>query len=245
MAANHNVAYPRRVLMIVANGGKSPVTGWDTGFWWSELTHPYWAFIEAGYAVDIASPNGGRVTADGYSDPEHESGYSAHDIVSLGFKKSTAHAKLLENTPSVHALDVKGYDALFVAGGQAPMITMVDDERFHRFLARFYEDGKIVALVCHGTCVLLKTRLSNGDLLVKAKTWTGFATSEEKIGEKAVGMKIQPFYIEDEARKLADTNFVVQAPARPHAVRDGRLVTGQQHFSGTLTAQLVIEALGR
>jgi putative intracellular protease/amidase len=165
--------------------------------------------------------------------------------VSLGYKKSPVHAKLLENTPSVHDVDIARYDALYVAGGQAPMINMIDDERFHRFLAKFYEAGKIVSLVCHGTCVLLKTRLSNGEPLVKGKTWTGFTTSEEKIGEKAVGMKIQPFYIEEEARKLADTNFVVQAPARPHAVRDGRLITGQQHFSGTLTAQLVIETLGR
>jgi len=245
MAANHNIAHPHRILMIVANPAKSPVTGWPTGFWWSELTHAWWAFVEAGYEVDIASPNGGRVSADGYSDPEHESGYSAHDLVSLGFKKSPAHAKLLDNTPSVHDLDINRYDALFVAGGQAPMITMFDDERFHRFLADFYEAGKVLALVCHGTCVLLKVRLSDGELLVKNKTWTGFATSEEKIGEAAVGTKIQPFYIEDEARKLADTNFIVQAAARPHAVRDGRLITGQQHFSGALTAQLVIETLGR
>lgn len=195
MAANHNIAHPRRILMIVANPATSPVTGWPTGFWWSELTHAYWALVEAGYEVEIASPAGGSVTADGYSDPEHESGYSAHDILSLGFKKSSMHAKLLENTPSVHDLEISRYDALFVAGGQAPMITMIDDERFHRFLARFYEAGKIVALVCHGTCVLLKARLSTGELLVKNKTWTGFATSEEKIGEKSVGMKIQPFYI--------------------------------------------------
>jgi hypothetical protein len=58
-------------------------------------------------------------------------------------------------------------------------------------------------------------------------------------------MKIQPFYIEDEANYLSQTNFVVDAPARPHAVRDGRLITGQQYFSGALTAQLVIETLGR
>ena len=244
MAANYNIAHPRRIIIIAANPITSPVTGWPTGFWWSELTHPYWAFVEAGYQVDIASPNGGLVTADGYSDPEHESGYSSQDILSLGFKKSPAHMKLLENTPSVHDLDIDSYDAVLVAGGQAPMITMFSDDGFHRFLAKFYEAGKIVSLVCHGTCVLLKTKLSNGDLLVKNKTWTGFATSEEKLSEKAVGMKIQPFYIEDEAHQIADTNFVAQAPARPYAVRDGSLITGQQHFSGALTAQLVIETLG-
>ncbi len=245
MAANHNNARLHRVLAIVANPARSPVTGWPTGFWWSELTHAYWAFTEAGYEVDLASPDGGLVTADAYSDPEHESRYSAHDLVSLGFKKSPAHAQLLEKTPSVHDVDLRRYDAVFVAGGQAPMLNMFNDERFHRFLAGCYEAGKVLALVCHGTCVLLRVRLSSGELLVKDRTWTGFATSEEKIGERAVGMKIQPFYIEDEARKIADTNFVVQAVGRPHAVRDGRLITGQQHFSAGVTAQLVIETLGR
>jgi putative intracellular protease/amidase len=245
MAANHNNARLHRILAIVANPVTSPTTGWPTGFWWSELTHAYWAFTEAGYEVDIASPRGGPVTADAYSDPEHESRYSAHDLLSLGFKKSPAHAKLLEQTPSVHDVDLRRYDAIFVAGGQSPMIDMFEDKRFHQFLAGAYEAGKVLALVCHGTCVLLKVRLSSGELLVKDRTWTGFATSEEKIGEAAVGMKIQPFYIEDEARKLRDTNFVVQAAARPHAVRDGRLITGQQHFSAGVTAQLVIETLGR
>jgi putative intracellular protease/amidase len=245
MAANYNIARPHRVAIIVANPTTSPVTGWPVGFWWSELTHAYWAFAEAGYQVDIASPAGGPVAADGYSDPEHESGYSAHDILSLGFKKSPAHASLLQATPSVHDLDLAKYDAVFVAGGQAPMLNMFNDQRFHAFLSRAYDSGKILALVCHATCLLLKVRVAAGNLLVHDKTWTGFADSEERLGEAAAGMKIQPFYIETEARKLSETTFVVQAAGRPHAVRDERLVTGQQHFSGAVTARLVIDAVGR
>ena len=55
-------------------------------FWWAELTHPYWAFTEAGYEVEIRSPDGGSLVADSFSDPEDSSGYSADDILSLGFK---------------------------------------------------------------------------------------------------------------------------------------------------------------
>ncbi len=80
--------------------------------------------------------------------------------------------------------------------------------------------------------------------MVRNKTWMGFATSEEKLSEQAVGMRIQPFYIKDEAFKISDTNCIVQVPAHPHAVRGGRLITGQQHFSGAPTAQLVNHALG-
>jgi len=102
-----------------------------------------------------------------------------------------------------------------------------------------------VAAVCHGTCLLLETRLSNGELLVKGKTWTGFANSEEQFADSFVGMRIQPFWIEDEARAMADTNFVVDQRFRSFAVRDGRLITGQQQYSGAAAARLVIETLGR
>lgn len=231
--------------MIVANPGVSPTTGWPVGFWWAELTHPYWVFSEAGYAVDIVSPKGGDLIADGFSDPQDESGYSAHDIVSLGFKMSPSHAALLTGTRSISDVNLSDYDAVFVAGGQSPMVTMIDDTALHAFVSGAYEAGKIVAIVCHGTCILLKTRLSSGDLLVKGKTWTGFANSEEAYADGFVGQKIQPFWIEDEARKIGDANFVVQSMFKPFAVRDGNLITGQQQYSGAAAAELVVEALGR
>jgi putative intracellular protease/amidase len=125
------------------------------------------------------------------------------------------------------------------------MVTMVDDTDLHRFVAGAYEAGRIVAIVCHGTCVLLKTRLSNGDLLVKGRTWTGFANSEEQFADSFVGKRIQPFWIEEEARKLKDTNFIVSGLFKPFAVRDGNLITGQQQYSGSAAAELVVAALGR
>lgn len=245
MTASIDTHGTKAVLIIAANPGVSPVTGWPVGFWWAELTHPYWTFAEAGYRIEIASPQGGDLLADGYSDPEDASGYSAHDILSLGFKHSPAHAALLKDTPSIAGLDPAAYDAIFVAGGQAPMVTMIDDTALHGFVARAHEAGKVVAVVCHGTCILLKTRLSNGDLLVKGRTWTGFANSEEAFADGFVGMKIQPFWIEDEAKKIEGTNFVVQSMFKPFALRDGNLITGQQQFSGAAAAELVVQTLGR
>ena len=245
MSASIDTHGTKKVLMIAANPGTSPTTGWPIGFWWAELTHPYWTFAEAGYQIDIASPKGGDLMADGYSDPEDASGYSAHDILSLGFKKSATHAALLTGTKSIAEVDVAGYDAIFVAGGQSPMVTMIDDTALHAFVARAYEAGKIVAIVCHGTCILLKTRLSNGDLLVKGKTWTGFADSEEAFADAFVGMRIQPFWIEEEAKKIDGTNFVTANMFKPFALRDGNLITGQQQYSGAAAAELVVQALGR
>ena len=239
-----NPDQPKRVLMVAANPAISPTTGWPIGVWAAELTHPYWAFVEHGYQVTIVSPNGGDLTLDSYSDPRDGSGYSADDLISLGFLSSPSHAALLQHTPSLTDVDSAAYDALFVAGGQSPMVTMINDARLHKFIADFYEAGKIVAIVCHGTCTLLKTRLSTGKLLVDGKTWTGFANSEEQFADSFVGKRIQPFWIEEEARKLPDTNFVVNGRFKAYAVRDGRLITGQQQYSGTAAAQLVIEALG-
>jgi putative intracellular protease/amidase len=248
MSANANVTNPdrkKRVLLIAANPATSPTTGWPIGFWWAELTHPFWAFTEAGYDVEIRSPKGGALVADGYSDPEDASGYSAHDILSLGFKKSNAHAALLESTKPIDGVKAAEYDALFVTGGQSPMVTFRGDAKLQKLVADFYEAGKIVALVCHGTCLLLETKLPDGRLLVEGKTWTGFANSEEQFADSFVGKRIQPFWIEEEARKIAGTNFVVDQRFREFAVRDGRLVTGQQQYSGAAAARLVIEALGR
>ena len=248
MSANTNVTNSdkkKKILLVAANPSTSTVTQWPVGFWWAELTHPYWAFTEAGYEVEIRSPDGGALQADGFSDPEDESGYSAHDILSLGFKKSAAHRALLEDTKPIDDVNPAHYDAVFLTGGQSPMFTFRGNEKVQKLVAAFYEAGKVTALVCHATCALLETKLSSGELLVKGKTWTGFANAEEQFADNFVGQRIQPFWIEDEARKLEGTNFVVDQMFRDFAVRDGLLVTGQQQFSGAAAANLVIEALGR
>lgn len=247
MSANVSVLNrnrPKKVLIVVANPATSPTTGWPIGAWVAEFAHPYWEFTEKGYQVEIVSPKGGKVEIDGYSDPRDASGYSAHDILSLGFLSSPQHAAMLEQTRSIVEVNPDDYDALFVAGGQSPMVTMIEDEALHRFVASFYEAGQVVAVVCHGTCILLRTRTADGKLLVEGKTWTGFADSEEEFADSFVGRRIQPFRIEEEARKLTGTNFVVGPRFAPFAVRDGRLITGQQQYSGAAAAKLVIEALG-
>lgn len=247
MSANINVMNPdnpKKVALIAANPAVSQQTGWPIGFWWAELTHPYWEFTEKGYQVDIYSPDGGDLEADGFSDPEHESGYSAHDLISLGFKKSPKHLALVKNTPSIDRINVADYDAVFLTGGQSPMYTFRKNEKLHQLTVDFYEAGKVVGIVCHATCILLKAKTADGKLLVEGKTWTGFADSEEQFADNFVGQKIQPFWIETEARKIPNTNFITGGMFKPFAVRDGRLITGQQQYSGAEAARLVIEALG-
>jgi putative intracellular protease/amidase len=239
-----NPERPKRILLVASNPATSRQTGWPIGFWWAELSHPYWEFTEHGYRVDLASPDGGEIRADAWSDPRDASGYSAHDLISLGFISSPTHAALLANTVRLQDVRVDDYDGVLFVGGQGPMYTFIDNEIVHRQAAAFYEAGKVTGVICHATCLLLKTTLRDGRLLVEGKTWTGFANSEEDAADTFVGRKIQPFRIEDAARTLPNTSFIVQRPFKPFAIRDGLLITGQQQFSGTAAARLMIEALG-
>ena len=235
---------PKQILIVAANPAVSETTGWPVGFWWAELTHPYWEFVEHGYEVTIASPDGGALTADGFSDPEDESGYSAHDLISLGFKHSPQHAGLLETTPKVADLNLDDYDAVFFVGGQSPMYTFRGNADVEQVVRHFDAAGKPTAIVCHATALLLDATREDGTAIVDGKTWTGFADAEEAFADEFVGMKIQPFWIEEEAKQMPGTNFVVNSRFKSFAVRDGNLITGQQQYSGTAAARLLIEALG-
>jgi putative intracellular protease/amidase len=235
---------PKRVVIIASNPTVSKQTGWPIGFWWAELTHPYWELTERGYQVDIASPDGGKLEGDKWSDPRDDSRYSAHDLISLGFINSPEHRKLTDESKPLYGIRVGDYDGVFFVGGQGPMYTFYNDERVHKLVADFYEAGKPTAVICHATCVLLRAKLSNGRLLVERKTWTGFANSEEQYADEFVGKRIQPFWIEEDAKKISNTNFIVNTRFKSHAVRDGNLITGQQQYSGAAAARLLIEALG-
>jgi putative intracellular protease/amidase len=243
---------PRRVAIVVANPATSTTTGWPVGFWWSELTHPYFVLTEHGYEVEVFSPDGGRCEPDALSDPRDASGYSASDLVSRGFIATPKLAELVTNTAKVSAIDVARFDAIVVAGGQAPMFNFEGARDLHATFAAFYEAGKVAAALCHGVAVLRYAKLSNGELLVKDKTVTGFANVEEDFADAAVwdmgalprGSHLMPWRIEDELRGLG-ANYVQAGLWRGFAVRDGNLITGQQNFSGLETAQLIVETLGR
>jgi putative intracellular protease/amidase len=247
-----NPQRPRRVAIVISNPAVSTTTGWPVGFWWSELTHPYFILTEHGYEVEVFSPAGGRCEADGMSDPRDASGYSASDLISMGFIATPRLAALVEETRKVADIDVDRFDAIVVAGGQAPMFTFEGAADLHQKFVRFYEQGKIACALCHGVAILRYARLSNGEYLAQGKTVTGFANVEEDFADNAVwGMNllsrdkhVMPWRIEDELKSLG-ANYIQAGLWRGFAVRDGNLITGQQNFSGSETAELLVETLGR
>jgi len=242
---------PKRVAIVISNPTVSTTTGWPVGFWWSELTHPYYVFTEKGYEVEIFSPAGGKCEADAMSDPRDSSGYSETDLISMGFIASSKLAQLINDTAPVTAIDASKFDAVVVAGGQAPMFTFEKADSLQKKFIEFYEKGKIAAALCHGVAILRYARLSNGELLAKGKTVTGFANVEEDFADNAVwsmnllsrDKHVMPWRIEDELKKLG-ANYIQAGLWRGFALRDGNLVTGQQNFSGAETAAVIVDALG-
>lgn len=231
-----------KIVFVVSNQVKSATTGYPIGFWLSELAQPYFAFKEAGYDVTIASPEGGKIIYDGWSDPESPKAREL-DLVSTGFKHHPRTISLMDSTSKLDEIKAENFDGIFVVGGLGPMQTFYNNDKLHKLFAQFYEAGKASATICHGSAILLKTKLSNGKLLAEGKKWTGFCNAEEDIVDKGAGKKMQPFRIEDEAGKLNTKYVAGSTPYRSFAVADGNLISGQQGSSGAETAQLVIRYL--
>ncbi len=246
-----NPTKPKRVAIVISNPAISTTTGWPVGFWWSELTHPYYEFIERGYEVEVFSPEGGRCEADAMSDPRDPSGYSETDLISMGFIATPKLLALVQDTRPVGDLDLDRFDAIVVAGGQAPMFTFDKAQALWRTFVAFYEAGKIAAALCHGVAILKFAKLSNGEYLASGKTVTGFANVEEDFADNVVwtmgalprDKHVMPWRIED-ALKSIGANYIQAGLWRGFAVRDGNLITGQQNFSGAETAKVVCDALG-
>ncbi len=233
----------RSVAFVLSNRATSNVTGWPIGFWLAELTHPFTEFERAGYRIELFSPEGGELYVDDYSDPYADHGYSADDQISKDFLADPAKASLLDATRPLAELVADDFDTVFLVGGQGPMQTFRSNAHVEAIVRDFHEAGKPTTVVCHATCVLLDVTDSSGALIVDGKRWTGFTSAEEAYAEGAVGQKIQPFWIEDEAKKIPGTTFVAGEPMASHAIQDGNLITGQQQHSGAEAARLAIGAL--
>ena len=249
-----NVVNPKkrkRVAIVISNPAISTTTGWPVGFWWSELSHPYFILSERGYEIEVFSPDGGKCEADSMSDPRDPSDYSSTDLISMGFLSTPKLAALTQNTRKASEIIVQNFDAILVAGGQGPMFTFEKAAALHKKFVEFYEAGKIACAMCHGVALLRYTKLSNGEFLAKGKTVTGFANAEENYADNAVwsmnllprDKHVMPWRVEDEMRKIG-ANYVQAGLWRGFAIRDGNLITGQQNFSGTETAEEVATALG-
>lgn len=240
--ADGSPAAPGNILIVVANEIAHPTMGFPLGFWAAELTHPYAELVAHGHAITIASLQGGNATVDAYSDPRHESGYSAHDFVSLGFLTSPRHAPLLDTTAPLADINPADHAAIIVAGGQAPMFTFRENVALQGLIRAFYDAGKPTAALCHGVSALVDVQMDDGSYLVAGKTVTGFSAAEDAYVDEVLGAKLFDWWVEPALRERG-ANYIERGMWANFAVADGNLITGQQQNSGGSVARLILEQL--
>lgn len=220
-----------KILILVTSHAVLGDSGTRTGLWLEELAVPYLAFTRAGASVDLASPLGGAVPID----PKSEQEQSAEVKAFLADAKAMAAVKASKRLSEVGS----GYDAVFVAGGHGTMWDLPASADVATVLSKAWQQGKVVAAVCHGPAALVNVKDAQGQPIVKGRRFTAFTNEEEA----AVGLtKVVPFLLESRLVELGG-RFERAPMWQAHAVRDGKLVTGQNPASSSAVAAQVLAAL--
>jgi len=219
----------KKILIIVSNAKVIGPKHRNTGVFLPEAAHPYGEFAAAGYNVDFASLTGEVPALDGMDSKDEPE--NAKFLQGEGWEKMQHNHKLAD-------VDVSTYDAIFVAGGLAPMVDMPENPLLKKIIAETYERGAVVSAVCHGPVALLNVKLSDGTFLLKDKNITAFSNEEEENYAR----EDVPFALET-ALTNQGGKFQAGAAWAPHSIIDGNLVTGQNPASAAETARNVISLL--
>lgn len=223
-----------KVLMVLTSHDELGTTGRKTGFWLEELAAPYYTFKDAGVAVVLASPKGGRPPLDPKSnEPDFQT-----DATRRFEADPDANAQL-NATVRLDSVSSKDFDAVFYPGGHGPLWDLAEDRHSIALIESFVEAGKPTALVCHAPGVLKHVKASNGHPLVEGRKVTGFTNTEEA----GVGLTdVVPFLVEDMLK--ANGGHYSKGPDwGSYVVADGVLITGQNPASSSAAASRLIDAL--
>lgn len=196
-----------------------------TGLWLEEFAVPYNVFKEKGYDLKITSIEGGEVALDPNSIEDRPEWKEAEEK--------------LKDTQKLTKEDTEGFDAIFLPGGHGTMFDFPESETLQYVLQQFAEADKVIGSVCHGPSGLVNVTYNDGTPLVKGKEVSAFTDSEEKEMQLDTHM---PFMLETKLREKG-ANFKHGENWEDYAVRDGKLVTGQNPQSSRSSAEKVVEAL--
>ena len=222
-------------ILIIATSANQLTSGDQTGIWLEELTTPYYAFVEGGADVTLASIAGGAIPVDTRS----LAAPGDNEASVERYLEDAALQALVQNTPKFTDLDLQQFDAVFLPGGHGTMFDYPNSKELARLIETFDRSGKVVSAVCHGPAGLVSATKADGTPFVAGKRVAGFTESEEH----AVGLEKEvPFLLETKLRELGAE--VETAPDfQAFALRDGNLITGQNPASATDTAALVLDAV--
>jgi putative intracellular protease/amidase len=219
-----------KVLFIISSS--------ETAFWLSEVTHPYWHLTERGVDVDFASPTGGKVVYDSYSDPYFKDSTEPDDLVSKGFLSEKTLVAKLGATLKLKDVDLDAYDAVHIAGGRGATFDLYPNEDVAHALDHFWAKGQVVGAICHGAIAL-----GNVPERVRGRRTTGYTLEGDQELQRMFGSSfVIPHYPQKVLEQVGSLYSRV-APNDPYVVKDGKLLTGQNQQSASEYALVFLHAL--
>lgn len=220
----------KKILFVVSSHDKKGNTGEATGYYLSEVSHPWEILHNAGYEIDFVSPKGGTPPVDGFN---------LEDPVNKKFWENKEYNEKINNSMKPSEVDPNNYVAIHYAGGHGTMWDFADNAELALIAQKIYENNGIVSAVCHGPAGLVNIKLSNGKYLVDGKKINAF-TNEEEIAvklEKVVPYMLETVLIERGAK------FEKSGLWQPHVTVDQRVVTGQNPQSAHGVGEAVLKEL--
>jgi putative intracellular protease/amidase len=221
----------KKALIIGTNHEDLGDTGKKTGVALSELSVPYYQFLDANMQVDLASPKGGKIPID-----PQTIRWPIPTPYDKRFLKDQTAMNRLNNSLNIEDIDFKEYDIVFMAGGWGASYDLGYSEVLGEKTTEAYANNAVVGSVCHGALGLLNVKDENGQPLLKGRNATG--VTDKQIRE--LGISITPMHPETELRKAGakyNSNPAFIDFFGDITVVDGRVVTGQNQNSGAETAQ--------
>ena len=225
----------KKILMVLTSHDELGDTGHKTGFWVEEFAAPYYAFIDAGVEVTLASVKGGQPPVD----PNSAAPDAATDATKR-FEQDSAAKTLMANTKPLAEVKADDFDAVFYPGGHGPLWDLVDNQDSISLIEQFLNSDKPVGAVCHASAVLLNAKNAAGKSVVFDKKVTGFSNSEEDAVQLT---NVVPLLVEDELIKQGG-QYQKTDDWGELAIEDGLLITGQNPASSELTAKKLLTKLG-
>jgi putative intracellular protease/amidase len=219
-----------KVLFVISNS--------DTAFWLSEVTHPYWHLTERGVEVAFASPKGGKVVFDPYSDPYFPKSMESEDLVSKGFLSDKNLKGRLETTLRLKNVDFTQYDAIHVAGGRGATFDLFPNEDVAEALEYFWSRDKVVGAICHGAIAL-----GNIPDRIRGRRVTGYTLEGDRQLQALFGSSFLIPHYPQTVLEETGAHYNRVAPNDPCVVVDGNLVTGQNQQSASEYALALLHAM--
>lgn len=256
-----------KVLVVGSSATRIEVQGGTgaTGQYLNELVVPAMALVKAGYEVTLATPSGSQPHIDEASDSaQHFEGDEAAYRRAKTFFAEDPSMTRVRKLSAVVEEGLDGYAGVFVPGGQAPVVDLMQDPDMGEILRHFHERAKPTALLCHGPIAVVaampkaaefRAAMIDGDTAKAAELAAGwqyagyrmtvFSETEEKVVEDHILHAKMHFNMPDALRAAGGDVVTTTVDFEPHVIEDRELITGQNPRSDHPLAAKLIAALDR